>query len=270
MATATTVRVTWCSPRAGACGRASVSPSAASRPFYNRQVLRCSAPKLTVRDVRGDRRGEFLSRQSPGHGCQGVTSTVTCDNRCPKSRCGKSGHRSCNSDGIPRCCSASADLVGIDLRKTAAVFVLGTLALTGCSSGGGKSDKLPDTVNLGVLVTLSGSDPAQNTEGQARLQGAQLAAELLNNPTDQIKLPAQLGKTKIRVTSQDTHGSSDGGADAANRLTAAAGGNRIAGIISADSADVTAVAAPHAQVAGIPLVTAIATDGFLTQLSQTI
>jgi branched-chain amino acid transport system substrate-binding protein len=166
--------------------------------------------------------------------------------------------------------SASADLVGIDLRKTAAVFVLGTLALTGCSSGGGKSDKLPDTVNLGVLVTLSGSDPAQNTEGQARLQGAQLAAELLNSSSGDVKLPAKLGKTKIRITSQDTRGDSNGGADAANRLTAATGENRITGIISADSADVTAIAAPHAQVAGVPLLTAVATDGFLTQLSQTI
>ncbi|MFL6074986.1 MAG: hypothetical protein ACJ73S_16430 [Mycobacteriales bacterium] len=157
------------------------------------------------------------------------------------------------------------------MRKTAAVFVLGTtLALTGCSSGGGQSDRLPDTVNLGVLVTLSGSDPAQNAEGEARLQGAQLAAALINNPDPGIKLPAQLGKAKLRVTSQDTKGDQNGAADAANRLTAQAGDNRIAGIISADSADVTAIAAPHAQVAGIPLVTAIATEGFLTQLSQTI
>lgn len=155
------------------------------------------------------------------------------------------------------------------MRKTGAVFVLGVLALSGCSSGSGQSEKLPDTVNLGVLVTLSKADPAQTAEGQARLQGAQLAAELLNNP-DQIKLPAHLGKTKIRVISQDTQGDANGSADAANRLAAATGANRIAGIISADSADVTAIAAPHAQVAGIPLVTAVATDSFLTQLSQTI
>jgi branched-chain amino acid transport system substrate-binding protein len=120
-------------------------------------------------------------------------------------------------------------------------------------------------VRIGLLAPLSGP---QSAAGRDALRGAQLAAELMNQPSNvplplasEAGLPGLAGAT-VRIEAGDTAGDPDSGAAQAVRLAAV---QRVAGLVNVGDTQVTAAASERTERVGIPFVDSGAPADYLSE-----
>jgi branched-chain amino acid transport system substrate-binding protein len=143
------------------------------------------------------------------------------------------------------------------------LIVVGTLvALSACTSTPSQSTAVPE-VRIGLLGALSGP-----WTGQEASRGAELAA-LVVNQVQSLPLPLSgtaglpgLGGAKIRIVQPDAGTNPDDPAAQATDLVAR---QHVVGLISADSAQATAVASERTERIGVPFLGAVASADFLTE-----
>jgi len=138
----------------------------------------------------------------------------------------------------------------------------------GCSSsdadGGGGADV--SEIKIGTPLPLSGANAPL---GKDALQGAELAADILNNGLPGLNLPLandkglpNLGGAKFTIVSADTQGKPENGASAVNHLVNDEQVHVLAGALESG---VTKTAAQQAERLGVPFVTSISSSPALTQ-----
>jgi branched-chain amino acid transport system substrate-binding protein len=153
-------------------------------------------------------------------------------------------------------------------RAALGVMVLAAAACTGSNAPGQRPTV--EEVRIGVLAPLSGANRAA---GQDALRGAQLAAALVNGEEGPVPLLGvttnglhSLGNPKIRIVSADTTSdpalSPVRGATQAARLVTQ---ERVAGLVGAYDAEVTAAASQRTERLGVPFVNGDTSAGFLTE-----
>jgi branched-chain amino acid transport system substrate-binding protein len=156
-------------------------------------------------------------------------------------------------------------------RRAFAVFTVSAAVAAisvGCSSsdadGGGGSDV--SEIKIGTPLPLSGANAPL---GKDALQGAELAADILNNGLPGLNLPLandkglpNLGGAKFAIVSADTQGKPENGASAVNHLVNDEQVHVLAGALESG---VTKTAAQQAERLGVPFVTSISSSPALTQ-----
>jgi branched-chain amino acid transport system substrate-binding protein len=146
----------------------------------------------------------------------------------------------------------------------AAGAALALAACTGAPTIGGQPGS-PSQVRIGLLAPLSGS---RSAAGREALRGAQLAAELVNQPSNvplplaaDVGLPG-LGGAAVRIESGDTAGDPENGATQAIRLVSV---QRVAGLVNVGDTQVTAAASERTERVGVPFVDSGAPANYLTE-----
>lgn len=153
-------------------------------------------------------------------------------------------------------------------RILAVVAVSAMLAVSACSSsdadGGAGSDVTE--IKIGTPLPLSGPNAPL---GKDALQGAQLAADILNKGLPGLKLPLAndkglpaLNHAKFKIVPADTQGKPENGASAVNHLVNDENVHVIAGALESG---VTKTAAQQAERLAVPFVTSISSSPALTQ-----
>src|SRR5690348_809570 len=79
-------------------------------------------------------------------------------------------------------------LLALPVACLVACLLAGTAA--GCTSGAAGPTGARGTVRLGLLAPLTGADAAAGTQAK---RGAQLAVDLVNNPSPEVRLPVRAG-----------------------------------------------------------------------------
>lgn len=137
------------------------------------------------------------------------------------------------------------------------------LLATGCTT----PEPPPEPLVIGVLAPLTGPSAATGAES---VRGAELAVEVINKPF--LDLPVPLGPESglprlrgatLTLATADTAGRAD---TATAQVTSLTADRRAAGLVSAESAEVTAAAGSQAQRLRVPLVDARSTADYLTEL----
>jgi branched-chain amino acid transport system substrate-binding protein len=137
------------------------------------------------------------------------------------------------------------------------------LALSACTASSNRPSAVSE-VRIGLLGTVSGPGGAT---GQEAAHGAELAA-LVVNQTGSVPVPLAgaglpgLGGARIRIVQADSHGKS---ADAVGQAISLATDQNVAGIVSTDAAEATALASERTERIGVPFIGAVATADFLTE-----
>ena len=152
-------------------------------------------------------------------------------------------------------------------RVLAVAAVAAVLAVSACSSSGadgGGSDVTE--IKIGTPLPLSGPNAPL---GKDALQGAELAADILNNGLPGLKLPLandrgvpNLNHAKFTIVSADTQGKPENGASAVNHLVNDEQVHVLAGALESG---VTKTAAQQAERLQVPFVTSISSSPALTQ-----
>jgi branched-chain amino acid transport system substrate-binding protein len=152
-------------------------------------------------------------------------------------------------------------------RIVAAVVAAATFAVPACSpsdADAGASDVTE--IRIGAPLPLSGPDAAL---GKDALQGAELAADIVNNGLPGLKLPLagekgipNLGHARFRIVPADTQGKPENGASAVNHLVNDEKVDILAGALESG---VTRTAAQQAERLQVPFVTSISSSPALTQ-----
>jgi branched-chain amino acid transport system substrate-binding protein len=152
-------------------------------------------------------------------------------------------------------------------RILAAVVAAAMVAVPACSpsdADAGASDV--KEIRIGTPLPLSGPDAAL---GKDALQGAELAADIINNGLPGLKLPLagdkgipSLGHAKFRIVPADTQGKPENGASAVNHLVNDEKVDILAGALESG---VTRTAAQQAERLQVPFVTSISSSPALTQ-----
>ena len=154
------------------------------------------------------------------------------------------------------------------VRRLALATVI--VALAGCTAFRDSADDAEPAsvgeVRIGVLAPVSGADAAL---GRQALQGAQLAAQLVNGEDASVPLPLVggnglpgLGGAPLTIVPADTKGNVEEGSRLAAEL---ATGRRVAGIVGALDAPVTVAASQRTERLGVPFVNGDTSTGYLTQ-----
>src|SRR6266545_500370 len=149
-------------------------------------------------------------------------------------------------------------------RSLAAVGA--ALALAACTGAPTTEQAdVPSQVRIGLLTSLSGPRAAA---GRDALRGAQLAAEVVNQPSS-VPLPLAggaglpgLGGATVRIESGDSAGDPEIGPSQAVRLVAV---QRVAGLVNVGDTQVTAVASERIERIGVPFVDSGAPANYLTE-----
>lgn len=152
-------------------------------------------------------------------------------------------------------------------RILAVAAVSAMLAVSACSTSGadgGGSDVTE--IKIGTPLPLSGPNAPL---GKDALQGAELAADILNNGLPGLKLPLandkgvpNLDHAKFKIVSADTQGKPENGASAVNHLVNDEEVHVLAGALESG---VTKTAAQQAERLQVPFVTSISSSPALTQ-----
>jgi len=152
-------------------------------------------------------------------------------------------------------------------RILAAVVAAAMFAVPACSpsdADSGASDV--KEIKIGTPLPLSGPDAAL---GKDALQGAELAADIINNGLPGLKLPLagdkgipNLGHAKFKIVPADTQGKPENGASAVNHLVNDEKVDILAGALESG---VTKTAAQQAERLQVPFVTSISSSPALTQ-----
>lgn len=138
-----------------------------------------------------------------------------------------------------------------------------SLLATGCTT----PEPPPGPLVVGVLAPLTG--PGSDT-GPETVRGAQLAVEVVNNPHPDLPVPLgpeaglpRRGRAVLTLATADTGGRSD---TATGALAGVADAHHPAGLVSAESAEVTVALSSQAQRLRVPLIDAGSTADYLTEL----
>jgi branched-chain amino acid transport system substrate-binding protein len=153
------------------------------------------------------------------------------------------------------------------MRRWSAAWLLVTgsvLALSACTTTSHQPSAPPE-VRIGLLGTLSGPGGAT---GQQAAHGAELAA-LVINQAQALPLPLAanaglpgLGGAKVRIIQANSGGDP---VKAVTLATSLVTRQRVAGLVSADSAVDTAVASERTERIGVPFLSSVASANFLTE-----
>lgn len=151
--------------------------------------------------------------------------------------------------------------------KALAVLSSAALVLTGaCSSPAGESSSDVTEIKIGTPLPLSGANAAL---GKDAVQGAQLAADILNNGLPGLQLPLanehglpNLNHAKVTIVPADTQGKPENGASAVTHLV---NDEHVTVLSGALESGVTKTAAQQAERLGVPFVTSISSSPALTQ-----
>ena len=152
-------------------------------------------------------------------------------------------------------------------RTLAVVAVSAMLAVSGCSSPDASGpDSDVTEIRIGTPLPLSGPNAPL---GKDALQGAQLAADILNKGLPGLKLPLandkglpNLNHAKFKIVPADTQGKPENGASAVNHLVNDENVHVLAGALESG---VTKTAAQQAERLAVPFVTSISSSPALTQ-----
>src|SRR5579875_1373739 len=148
-----------------------------------------------------------------------------------------------------------------------AVTVTALLLVIGCSSsaGTGSGSKSPQSVSIGSVLSLTGTDASAGTDVQ---HGEELAVQIINGSYPQLKLPfasdrglPALGNAKIKLVTQDDTGSPQTAATAVDTLAAQ---DHVSAIVGGYASDVTANASQEADRLQVPFVNGSSSADSLT------
>lgn len=148
------------------------------------------------------------------------------------------------------------------VAAVAAVLVVSACSTSGADGGGSDVTE----IKIGTPLPLSGPNAPL---GKDALQGAELAADILNNGLPGLKLPLandkgvpNLNHAKFTIVSADTQGKPENGASAVNHLVNDEQVHVLAGALESG---VTKTAAQQAERLQVPFVTSISSSPALTQ-----
>lgn len=151
-------------------------------------------------------------------------------------------------------------------RVLAAAAAFAMFAVPACSASDADGGAAVDEILIGAPLPLSGPNAPL---GKDALQGAQLAADIINNGLPGLKLPLvgekgvpNLGNAKIKIVSADTQGKPENGASAVNHLV---NDEKVHAVAGALESGVTKTAAQQAERLQIPFITSISSSPALTQ-----
>ncbi len=152
-------------------------------------------------------------------------------------------------------------------RALAVVAVSAMLAVPACSSSDASGpDSDVTEIRIGTPLPLSGPNAPL---GKDALQGAQLAADILNKGLPGLKVPLandkglpNLNHAKFKIVPADTQGKPENGASAVNHLVNDENVHVLAGALESG---VTKTAAQQAERLAVPFVTSISSSPALTQ-----
>jgi branched-chain amino acid transport system substrate-binding protein len=155
-------------------------------------------------------------------------------------------------------------VVGSPRRARATVFhLLVAAVLAGCGGPGQPTVPL-DRVTIGLLAPTTGS-------GIDALRGAQLAVDVINHSYPDLPIPLAAGDglpglagRSVALVSGDTQGTPDEGINQVAKLVA----NQAVAVVAADSADVTVAVGSQTQRLRVPLVDALSTADYITELGM--
>src|SRR5262245_31531716 len=153
--------------------------------------------------------------------------------------------------------------MGRFIGLAAAVALVG--AVPACSSGNDQAAATGE-VRVGLLAPISGTHAA---EGRAVVQGAQLAADVVNGSYPAIQLPLAagtgipaVGGAKLRLISADSRSDVTLGGRQAADLVA----RNVAGIVGAYDVAVTQAASQRTERSGVPWINGDTSARYLTDL----
>jgi branched-chain amino acid transport system substrate-binding protein len=153
---------------------------------------------------------------------------------------------------------------GMRRWSRARLIVAGSvLAVSACTAGSHDSSAVSE-VRIGLLGTFSGPNGGAGADAA---HGAQLAVQIVNQ-TGSVPLPLAgaglpgLGGAKVRIIQADSRGLADRAVTQASGLATEQG---VAGIVSVDSARLTALGSERTERIGVPFMGAVATADFLTE-----
>jgi branched-chain amino acid transport system substrate-binding protein len=152
-------------------------------------------------------------------------------------------------------------------RILAAALAAAMFAVPACSASDADSAASDvKEIKIGTPLPLSGANASL---GKDALQGAELAADIINNGLPGLKLPLanekgipNLGGAKFKIVSADTQGKPENGASAVNHLVNDEKVDIVAGALESG---VTKTAAQQAERLQVPFVTSISSSPALTQ-----
>ncbi|MBB4910485.1 ABC transporter substrate-binding protein [Actinophytocola algeriensis] len=152
-------------------------------------------------------------------------------------------------------------------RVIAVAAVTAVLAVSACSTSGADGGGADVTeIKIGAPLPLSGPNAPL---GKDALQGAELAADILNDGLPGLKLPLandkgvpNLDHAKFTIVPADTQGKPENGASAVNHLVNDEEVHVLAGALESG---VTKTAAQQAERLQVPFVTSISSSPALTQ-----
>jgi branched-chain amino acid transport system substrate-binding protein len=147
------------------------------------------------------------------------------------------------------------------------ISIAAALVATACTSLNREpATRVVPDVKIGLLAALSGSGAAA---GAAAEHGAELAAALVNGEAGSVRLAdvgtsglSRLGGAKLRIVRADTRGDPAVGASAAAKLIEQ---ERVAAVVGARDADVTAAASQRSERLRVPFVNGDSSADFLTE-----
>jgi branched-chain amino acid transport system substrate-binding protein len=152
-------------------------------------------------------------------------------------------------------------------RTLAVVLAAALFAVPACSASDADSGASDVTeIKIGTPLPLSGPNAAL---GKDALEGAQLAADIINKGLPGLKLPLandkgipNLNHAKFKIVPADTQGKPENGASAVNHLV---NDEKVDVLAGALESGVTKTAAQQAERLQVPFVTSISSSPALTQ-----
>ncbi|MFL6072719.1 MAG: ABC transporter substrate-binding protein [Mycobacteriales bacterium] len=157
---------------------------------------------------------------------------------------------------------------GSVVRRGRRLFVAALAVLLACVGGGCTGgSKVPasarGTVRLGLMASLTGPAAAAGTQAQ---RGAQLAVDLVNNPSPDTRLPVRAGHGGLAHAHLDlvTVDTADDGGQAGEQAARLVG-RRVAGVVEADGPEAARASGLVLQRSGMGVVVARSAAQFLTE-----
>jgi len=156
-------------------------------------------------------------------------------------------------------------------RPRVVLVVALALASSGCvgqSESG--TEQNPGEVRIGLIAAMAGANKLAGVEAE---RGAQLAADVVNEPNSLIPLPlandsglTNLGNARIRIVTRDVGPDpKEAGRKAATAVASMASSQGVAAVVGGYDADVTVWGSQRAERIPVPFVNADSSANFLTE-----
>ncbi len=154
------------------------------------------------------------------------------------------------------------------VRRAVMVFSLATAMVAAGCSGPSQPPTVSTPVTIGLLAPATG---AAADAGLDALRGTQLAADVINHSHPELAIPLAAGTglpglhgRALALVSADTAGAPGDAGNQAGQVIA----NGAVAIVMADSAEAAAAAGSQAQRLHVPLVDAVSTADYVTELGM--